>query len=49
MTKYRIVIEKYLEVEIKARTEDEAVDIAWEMWSQDDDGATVFVEKCEKE
>lgn len=49
MTKYRIIIEKYREVEIKARTEDEAVDIAWEWWSEDDDGATISVEKCEEE
>lgn len=47
MTKYKIIIEKYLEVDIKARTEDEAVDIAYEMWSQDD--ATISVEKCEEE
>lgn len=48
MTKYKIIIEKYLEVDIKARTEDEAVDIAYEMWSQDD-GVTISVEKCEEE
>ena len=48
MAKYRVIIEKYSEREIKARTEDEAVDIAWEMWSQDDE-VTVSVEKCEEE
>lgn len=48
MAKYKIIIEKYLEEEINAETEDKAVDIAWEMWSQDDE-VNIFVEKCEEE
>lgn len=44
MAKYKIIIEKYFEEEIEAKTEDEAVDIAWEMWSQDDE-VTISVEK----
>lgn len=48
MAKYKIIIEKYLEEEINAETEDKAVDIAWEMWSQDN-STVVYVEKCEEE
>lgn len=46
--KYKVTIEKYLEEEIEAKTDDEAVDAAWEMWSQDDE-VNIFVEKCEGE
>lgn len=46
--KYKIVIEKYLEKEIEARTEDEAIDIVLDQWSQDDE-VDIFVEKCEEE
>lgn len=45
--KYKIIIEKYLEEEIEAKTENEAVDIAWEMWSQDDE-VNIFVERAEE-
>lgn len=37
MKKFRISIAKFLEEEIEASTEEEALDIAWEMWSQDDE------------
>lgn len=46
--KYKVIIEKYLEEEIEAKTEDEAVDIAWEKWSEDTE-VVVSVEKCEEE
>ena len=48
MAKYKIVIEKYLEEEINAETEDKAVDIVWEKWLQDN-STVVYVEKCEEE
>lgn len=46
--KYKVVIEKYLEEEIEAKTEEEAVDIAWEKWSEDTE-VCIFTEKCEEE
>ena len=39
--KFKITISKYLDEEITADNEEEAWDIAWEMFSQDDE-----VEAC---
>lgn len=44
MKKFKITITKFFEEEIKASTEGEAVEIAWEMWSQDD-GVDMYVEE----
>lgn len=35
--KFKIIISKYLEEEITAENEEEAWNIAWEMFSQDDE------------
>lgn len=35
--KFKITISKYLEEEITAENEEEAWDLAWEQWSQDDE------------
>lgn len=43
--KFKIEISKFFEEEIIAETEEEAWDIAWEMWSQDDE---VEVANCYK-
>ena len=48
MSKWKITIEKWMEESIEAETEDKALDIAWEMWSQDDE-VNVFIEKETKE
>lgn len=44
MKKFKITITKFLEEEIKASTEEKAIDIAWEMWSQDDE-VDMYVEE----
>lgn len=48
MAKYKVTIEKYLEEDIEAKTDDEAVDTAWEMWLHLSE-VTITVEKCEEE
>ncbi len=35
--KYKITISKFFEETIEANSEDEAWDLAWEQWSQDDE------------
>lgn len=47
MAKYRVIIEKYIEDEIKARTQEEAIDILWETWLSNP--ATISVESCDEE
>lgn len=37
MKKFKITIEKFFEDEIKASTEEQALDIAWDRWSQNDE------------
>ena len=37
MAKWKITIEKSFEETIEANSEKEAIDIAWEMWSQDNE------------
>lgn len=48
MAKYRIIIEKCLDNDIEAKTEEEAVDIAREMWLHNDE-ISIFVEEYEEE
>lgn len=35
--KFKITISKFFEETIEANSEDEAWDLAWEQWSQDDE------------
>lgn len=35
--KFKIIISKFFEETIEANSEDEAFDLAWEQWSQDDE------------
>lgn len=35
--KFKITISKFFEETIEADSEDEAFDLAWEQWSQDDE------------
>jgi len=44
--KYKVIIEKFLEEEIEAATEEEAVDVAWEMFSQKDE-VEIYCEEIE--
>ncbi len=45
--RYKIIIEKYFEDDIEAKTEDEAVDIAWDRWLQNDE-VDISIEKIEE-
>lgn len=47
MAKYRVIIEKYIEDDIEARTQQEAIDILWEKWLSND--ATIYVESCNED
>lgn len=49
MSKWKITIEKWMEESIEAETEDEALNIAWEMWSQDDEVDVFIKEETEEE
>jgi hypothetical protein len=44
--KYKVIIEKFLEEEIEAATEEEAVDVAWEIFSQKDE-VEIYCEEIE--
>lgn len=47
MAKYRVIIEKYVEDDIEAKTAEEAIDILWETWLLND--AVISVESCDEE
>ena len=47
--KYKIILEKYIEKEIEAKTEDEAVDIALDQWLQDDEIDIIVENLCDNE
>lgn len=47
MAKYRVIIDKYIEDDIEAKTQEEAIDILWEKWLLND--AIISVESCNEE
>lgn len=47
MAKYRVIIEKYVEDDIEARTPEEAIDILWDTWLLND--VTISVESYDEE
>ena len=47
MAKYRVIIEKYIENDIEARTQEEAIDIIWKTWLLND--AIISVEELEED
>ena len=42
--KFKITISKFFEETIEADSEDEAWDLAWEQWSQDDEVEAYYYE-----